>query len=241
MSLRSFLNSFKPHAPLTPLAEKFHSGMAGGLAILLLGIALYYLPQHRYPLIMMGSMAASAVLLFAAPHSPFSQPWNLVGGHLVSALAGWVCILLIPDPVIASGAAVGTAIFLMHIMNCLHPPGAATALTLVLASGQFHDMGWQWVAMIVIANVLISLLLALLINNVLPGRRYPMQNSASIHPKTEPPVMPEQADIEWALTRMDSVIDVSIEDLTAIYEMAQERARYRFNSNTNNPDSCSSR
>lgn len=228
MSLRSFLNSFKPYAPLTPLAEKFRSGMAGGLAIMLLGIALYYLPQHRYPLIIMGSMAASAVLLFAAPHSPFSQPWNLVGGHLASALAGWVCILLIPDPVIASGVAVGTAIFLMHLMNCLHPPGAATALTLVLAGRQFHDMGWQWVAMIVIANVLISLLLALLINNVLPGRRYPVQAVASMPPKLEPTVIPELADIELALEQMDGVIDVSAADLAVIYDKAQAHAQDRL-------------
>jgi len=28
-------------------------------------------------------MAASATLLYATPHSPLAQPWNLVGGHLV--------------------------------------------------------------------------------------------------------------------------------------------------------------
>jgi len=31
-------------------------------------------------------MAASAVLLYAVPHSPLAQPWNLVGGHLFSAI-----------------------------------------------------------------------------------------------------------------------------------------------------------
>ena len=34
------------------------------------------------------SMGASAVLLFAVPHGRLSQPWPVFGGHMVSALVG---------------------------------------------------------------------------------------------------------------------------------------------------------
>ncbi len=34
------------------------------------------------------SMGASAVLLFAIPHSPLAQPWNVFGGHIISAAVG---------------------------------------------------------------------------------------------------------------------------------------------------------
>jgi CBS domain-containing membrane protein len=74
------------------------------------------------------------------------------------------------------------------------------------------------------------LVLALLINNLLPGRHYPMRH-------TSPPIVPtntrfkhvqlEQADIEWALTQMDGVIDVSEEDLVEIYELAIKHAQNR--------------
>jgi CBS-domain-containing membrane protein len=37
----------------------------------------------------------------------------------------------------------------------------------------------------------------------------------------------ERADIEWALTQMDGVIDVSEEDLVDIYELAIKHARNR--------------
>ena len=37
----------------------------------------------------------------------------------------------------------------------------------------------------------------------------------------------ERADIEWALTQMDGVIDVSEEDLVDIYELAIRHARNR--------------
>lgn len=231
MTILTFLSSFKPTTVSTPLAEKVRGSLTGGIAILWLALALHALPHHGYPLIMLGSMAASAVLLFAAPHSPFAHPWNLVGGHLFSALAGWLCLSYIPDPVVAAGVAVGTAIFLMYLTHCLHPPGAATALTLVLSGHQFHSMGWQWVAMIVIANTLISLFLAVLFNNLLPGRSYPVQVTTLPAPKLEPSVIPEQADIEWALQQMDSVIDVSAADLAIIYDKAQAHAQSRLEEN----------
>jgi CBS-domain-containing membrane protein len=228
MSLGAFLKSFQPHTSPIPFGEKVRSGLAGGVAILILAWMLHYLPQHTYPLLMLGSMAASAVLLFAAPHSPFSQPWNLVGGHSISAIAGWMCCLFIPEPIMAASIAVGTAIFLMYVLRCLHPPGAATALTLVLSSAQFSVMSWQWVGEIVVVNAGIMLLLALLINNVLPGRKYPVAFSISTQPKIKSSVIPQQTDIEWALTQMDSVIDVSLEDLTEIYTIAQNRATDRY-------------
>ena len=55
-------------------------------------------------------MGASAVLLFAVPHGPLSQPWPLVGGHLISALVGVSCAKLIPHSAVAAAAAVSLAI-----------------------------------------------------------------------------------------------------------------------------------
>jgi len=78
----------------------------------------------------MESMAASAVLLYAVPRSQLAQPWNLVGGHLFSAICGWLSMAYISDPLLAAGVAVGAAIFLMYVLNCLHSPGAATPLRL---------------------------------------------------------------------------------------------------------------
>lgn len=227
MSIKNTIRSFMPHIAPIPLSEKICSGIAGGIAIFLLALALKYLPHDTYPLLMLGSMAASAVLLFAVPHSPLAQPWNLIGGHLLSALAGWFTILFIHDPLIAAGVAVGFAIFLMHYFNCLHPPGAATALTLVLSSTQFHSQGWQWVLLVVAINAGISLLLALLINNMLPNRQYPMPHTPPTPPKPGPFIVLEQRDLEWALVQMKGVIDVSEEDLAEIYKLALRRAQER--------------
>ena len=229
MDIKSFLQSFKPHVTQTSFAEKLRSGLAGGIAILLLTLALQYLPQAVFPMFIVASMAASATLLYATPHSPLAQPWNLVGGHLVSALAGLACGMLVPDPTLAAGVAVGSSILLMQLLHCLHPPSAATALMMVLGASQFHNMSWQWAMLIVAVNTGLSLLLALSINNLLPGRHYPQPAAPAVAPpKPAPFIALEQSDLKWALEKMDSVIDVSEEDLAEIYQLALQQAQIRI-------------
>lgn len=229
MNIKSFLTSSGLHVGETSAAEKLRSGLAGGIAVLVLMLALHYLPQTTHSLFIVASMAASATLLYAMPHSPLAQPWNLVGGHLVSALAGVLCGMLIPSPSLAAGAAVGSSILLMEFLRCLHPPSAATALMMVLGSSQLHDTGWQWAVYIVAINTALSLLLALAINNLLPGRRYPMRAvPEQTPPKPAPFISLEQDDLEWALQQLDSMIDVSEEDLAEIYKLALQHAQTRI-------------
>ncbi|MEO6423562.1 MAG: HPP family protein [Candidatus Nitrotoga sp.] len=228
MDFKEFILSFKTHVAPISFTEKVRSGLTAGIAILLLGLALKYLPQPIYPFVMLGSIAASTALLFAAPHSPMAQPWPLIGGHLISTLAGWLCSQHISDPLVAAGCAVGLAIFLMHSLKCLHPPGASTAITLVLFSAQFHLMGWPWVVCIVLVNIVTILVLALLIHNLIPNRHYPIRHIPQPTPQkySQPNhIKLERADIEWALTQMDGVIDVSEEDLVEIYELAIKHVR----------------
>lgn len=230
MNIPAFLRTFAPHRSPAPFTERLRSGAAGGLGIFLLAWALHLLPQPELPLLLLGSMAASAVLLYAVPHSPLAQPWNLIGGHLISALAGWIVISFVHDPLAAAGIAVGCAIFLMYVFDCLHPPGAATALTLVLGTTQFLQMGFVWTLTIVAANAFISLLLALSINNALPRRHYPQAPTAPAKPQAAVRVLPEQQDIEHALADEDSLLDISTEDLLALYARAQQHAQTRFES-----------
>jgi CBS domain-containing membrane protein len=226
MKIQNIIRSFIPHVAPVPLSEKARSALTGGIAIGFLAAALSYLSPNTYPLMMLGSMGASALLLFAVPHSPLAQPWNLIGGHLISALAGWSCLLFIHDPWLAAGVGVGAAIFLMHLFNCLHPPGAATALILILGSPHFQNMGLKAAMTIVTVNAVITLLLALVINNLLPGRQYPMRHTP---PSPFKPVSLEQQDLEHALVQMGGVIDISEEDLAQIYELALRNAQDRSN------------
>jgi CBS domain-containing membrane protein len=231
MNLKDLFSSLEPRFDPVSLSEKIRAGLAAFVGILVLGWALHFLPQMGYPLIMLASSAAAAVLLYAVPHSPMAQPWPVVGGNLLSGLVGWACSLIIPDPVLAAGCAIGMAVLLMHLSHCLHPPGGATALIMVLAADQFHLHGWAWAAGTVFANTIFSLILALIINNLIPGRHYPIRGSVrpALRQAANRPGELEQTDIEWALTQMDGVIDVSEDDLLNIYRLASGRAIERAN------------
>ncbi|WP_295388751.1 HPP family protein [uncultured Thiodictyon sp.] len=124
--------------------------------------------------LMIGSLGASAVLVFGAVRSPLAQPRNLMGGHILSALVGvasWK--LLQVDPWLAQAVAVATAIALMHLTKTLHPPGGATALIAVIGSDHVHALGFLYVLVPATLGPLVLLIVALLINNIPRTRRYP--------------------------------------------------------------------
>ena len=121
--------------------EKLISGVGGFLGIFGIFMSSQWLLDPEVSVFIVPSMGASAVLLFAAPHAPFSQPWNVIGGHAISAVIGVACWRWIPDSVVAASASVGLAICAMHFARCIHPPGGATALAAVIGSDKLHQLG----------------------------------------------------------------------------------------------------
>jgi CBS domain-containing membrane protein len=201
--------------------ERIISALAAFLAIAAVIWASQQLAQSEHRPFVIASMGSSAVLLFAVFHSPLSQPWALVGGHLVSAAIGVLCAHHIPHPIIAAATALGLAMLAMHWLRCLHPPAGATAVFAVIGGQPIQALGWGYVFSVVGANVAFLLLIALVLNNLLPGRRYPMQRP---HPAAGAPIgrvmRPEHEDIAAALKSMDAFIDVAEEDLERIYLLA---------------------
>lgn len=231
--MKTFLSLFLPAANTTSLTEKALSGVAALLGIgLVMFSSSYFLPTEDIPWVV-ASMGASAVLLFAVPLGPLSQPWAFVGGHLLSGLIGVTVAKLVPDMVIASALAVSLAIFFMYLSGCLHPPGGATALSSVVGSATVHDLGYTYLLTPVTLNVVVMLSFALLINNLLPGRYYPNTLKAYLREKdktTGDDAVPatlsvSREDIKYALQEMDEFIDVSDDDLSRIFNLTATHAR----------------
>ena len=123
---------------------------------------------------LIGSFGASSVLVFGIIQSPFSQPRNLVGGHLISALIGVTIHKLVPDIIwIAAPLAVSLSIVLMQITKTLHPPGGATALIAIIGSDKIKALGYMYAFSPVLIGVLILLFTALIFNNMTSHRSYP--------------------------------------------------------------------
>lgn len=175
--------------------------------------------------LLVASMGASAVLLFAVPHGALSQPWQVAGGHLVSALIGVSCAMLVSDPYIAGPLAVALAIYAMHYLRCIHPPGGATALAAVVGGAEVHALGYQFVLTPVMLNVSVMLLVAVAVNYPFPWRRYPVALKPAPASRPEPRrVELAHADFAYALREIGSYLDVTEDDLAGVYRLARKHA-----------------
>lgn len=198
--------------------ERLLSALGGFLGLL----AVYFVSStvsgaSPAPLLLF-PIGASAMLVFAVPHGALSQPWPVLGGHLVAALIGVASARLVPNAALAAATAVGLSIIAMHYLRCIHPPGGATALVAVLGGAQVQALGFGFVLAPVLLNVVTLLAVAVAFNAGFPWRRYPAALARRpLRPAAETIA---HEDFVYALTQMDTIIDISEEDLLRIYDLA---------------------
>lgn len=206
--------------------EIWISTIGGFLGIAGIFISSQWFFDPQVSVLIVPSMGASAVLLFAAPHAPFSQPWNIIVGHALSALIGVACWQWIPNLILAASASVGLAIGAMYLSRSIHPPGGATALAAVIGSDRLHDLGFAYEFQPILLNVIALLIVAFVFNGLFRWRRYP----AHLTIKPEPlrsnsdvysPIKHE--DFVYALSEIDTFVDITEEDLLKIYQLATRR------------------
>lgn len=198
----------------------------GLIARLMLGGGASWTP------LLVAPIGASAVLAFAVPASPLAQPRAVIGGNLVAALVGVSCALLIPQPALAAGVAVAAAILAMSLLGCLHPPGGAVALGAALAGPQGVAAFGEVLAPIAVCSVL--LVAAAMLFAKLSGRSYPHRVAPPVNAHDTRDVPPSErvgftpADLDKALAQYGELLDVSREDLDALFRQVELQARRRI-------------
>ena len=175
---------------------------------------------------MIASVGASSVLVFALPASPLAQPWPVFCGSMFSALVGLGIGQWVPSPELACALAVGLAIAGMSATRCLHPPGGACALLGALAA---H--GWIALLLPLSLNLLATLAIGWLYNN-LTGHSWP-HRLPSVAPKPLQGWIPnyETEDLDAVLEEWDEVLDVSRDDLDALFRAVERRTQRRWQQN----------
>jgi CBS-domain-containing membrane protein len=203
--------------------EHWISAAGGLLGILAVLWSSHFWIDGHGGVLAIASMGASAVLLFAAPHGALSQPWPVLGGHLVSALIGVTCARWLGgEPMLAASLAVALSIAAMYSLRCLHPPGGATALFAVLGGDSVHALGYGYLFSPVLLNIVVLVTVAVLFNYPFAWRRYPQ----SWHRRTQPAVqaaeksMIPHSSLVYALSQIDTFVDISEDDLQRIYALA---------------------
>ena len=142
-----------------------------------IGLCAYLSSRYFEPrdmTLIIGSVGASAVLVYGAIKSPLAQPRNLVGGHILSGLVGVASYQLFGNTMwLAAAMAVSLAIVIMLATKTLHPPGGATALIAVIGGVKIHSLGFLYAFVPAGAGAVVLLIVALLVNNISKNRRYP--------------------------------------------------------------------
>lgn len=118
--------------------------------------------------LLMAPFGASCVLAFGLPDSPLSQPRSIIGGHLVASLVGLLVLHLFGSGPWMMALAVACAIAAMQLTRTVHAPAGADPLAVMLAQA-----GWDFLLFPAAAGAAGIVLVALVINNLAPGRTYP--------------------------------------------------------------------
>lgn len=213
----ALLNALRPAPQAVNARERLRVLLGAGLGILLAGVFSQAVEAPGLPWLV-APLGASAVLVFGLPASPLAQPWAVLGGNTVSALVGIACLHWLPLPPMAvAAAAVALAIALMFLLRCLHPPGGAAALLMVLTATQ----DWHFALLPVALNSLL-LVLAGMVYNPLTGRRYPhaQQVPAPAGAQEAPPRFGD-AELDAVLARYNQVLDVPRDDLADLLHEAE--------------------
>lgn len=143
---------------------------AAGGALLGLCLAAAVLRLCGAEVLLIAPFGASAVLLYAAPNSPLAQPWSVVVGNGLSALAALALATALPHSIWLGPIAVALAIAAMLLARALHPPGGAVALLVALSP----DPQWSFAVMPVALGSLVMVAVAMGWSRLV-GRAYPLR------------------------------------------------------------------
>ena len=134
--------------------------LAGFFSAFTIGVLTILTYKSALGLFLAGSFGSSMVLLFGFPESPFAQPKNVFFGHLVTALVGVIFVSLIPFPIYINIAlAVGVGIFLMILLNVVHPPAGGNPIMVIIGS-----VSYDYLFFPIIIGCFIIIFLAIIIN-----------------------------------------------------------------------------
>lgn len=150
--------------PRLPLPAVLKAGLGGVLAIAALGILAVLSGQSW----VLGSFGASCVMLFGFPDLPFSQPRNVIGGHLLCSAIGLGVLQLCGPHWWAMGLAAGLGIALMLALRIPHPPAGSNPVIVFLS-----QPGWSFLLWPTLTGALLLVVIAIVYNNLSRDNAYP--------------------------------------------------------------------
>lgn len=133
--------------------ESVLAGVGAFLGLSLIGL----LAEKANMLMIIAPFGATAVLLFSAPHSPFSRPLNIFGGYFISTLIGLCVLEYTTGGWLPIGIGLGITIMMMHLLKVVHPPAGANFLIVTQGHLSLHLIWPLFIGLIALILVGISI------------------------------------------------------------------------------------
>ena len=152
-------------------------GVGAGVTIAILAYITFesVLAGTNYGLWLAASFGSSVVVVFGYPENEFSQPKNVLFGHLVCALVGIIFVTLFKisqDRTIfflAIGLAVGISVLLMMHFKITHPPAGGNPIIVIIGSTSF-----EYLFNSIITGSIIILIFGVILNRFILKKNYPL-------------------------------------------------------------------
>jgi CBS-domain-containing membrane protein len=150
-----------PRAPGKAIVVAF---VGGFIAIAIIAL----LAQSLQVALVLGSFGASCVLVFGYPDVPFSQPRNVIIGHVLSTVIGLAFAQFCGPQWWSVALAVGGAIAAMMFTRTVHPPAGSNPVIVFLLQPT-----WSFALFPTLAGAIVLVLVALLFHNLTRKARWP--------------------------------------------------------------------
>lgn len=184
-------------------------------------------------LYLVAPFGASSVLLFAVPNSPLAQPWSAIVGNTVAALVAVTVCLLLEDPALRIGLAVGLAVTATMLCRAVHPPAGAVAMTAAMSPDVIAHLGY-WFALAPIGVGTTALVLFATIYARLTGRHYPFRqfddpsNHGTDDRNPSERLGLSKEELIAILERFSQSFNLGVEDLARLIGAAELQAATHF-------------
>ena len=153
-------------------------GIGAAVTIIILAYITFesILAGTNYGLWLAASFGSSVVVVFGYPQNEFSQPKNVLFGHLLCAFVGIVFVIIFKITqdrtvfFLALGLAVGIAVMLMMALKITHPPAGGNAIIVMIAQDSF-----QFLIFPIMVGAVTIILGGIIYNRLILKKKYPLR------------------------------------------------------------------
>ena len=128
--IKKFVGKQEKPPARSDLKKILISALAVGLVI----AGLTYVDREIGTLVLLGTFGATCFIVFVYPDSPFAQPRNVLGAHIIGATMGLLCLKFIGPQWWSLGIAVGLTVLFMKLLRVVHPPATSNSIVVFLTN-----------------------------------------------------------------------------------------------------------